>query len=63
MRVSQDFFGRRGGWQKATDDFKNRMMVNQNLHYGFSAYFYSFAVAIVNMMPSIMKKYAYKYLR
>jgi glycosyltransferase involved in cell wall biosynthesis len=63
VRVSQDFFGRRGGWKKTVSDFKNRMTVNKNLHYGFSAYFYAVAVASVNMMPSTLKKYAYKYLR
>ena len=63
VRVSQDFFGRRGGWKKTVSDFKNRMTVNKNLHYGFSAYFYAVAVASVNMMSPTMKKYAYKYLR
>lgn len=63
VRVSQDFFGRRGGWKKTVSDFKNRMIVNKNLHYGFSAYYYAVAVAIVNMLPPTLKKYAYKYLR
>ncbi|MDB4115491.1 glycosyltransferase [Planktomarina sp.] len=63
VRVSKDFFGRRGGWQKTASDFKNRMTVNKRLNYGFSAYFYAVAVAIVNMMPPLIKKYAYKYLR
>ena len=63
VRVSQDFFGRRGGWKKTVSDFKNRLMVNKELHFGLSAYFYAVAVASVNMMPPIMKKYAYKYLR
>jgi hypothetical protein len=63
VRVSQDFFGRRGGWKKTASDFKNRMTVNKNLHYGFSAYFYAVAVASVNIMSPTMKKYAYKYLR
>lgn len=63
VRVSQDFFGRRGGWKKTTSDFKNRMTVNKSLHYGYSAYFYAVAVAFVNLMPSILKKYAYKYFR
>ena len=63
VRVSQDFFGRRGGWKKTASDFKNRLTVNKKLHFGLSAYFYAFAVATVNMMPPIMKKYAYKHLR
>ena len=63
VRVSQDFFGRRGGWKKTVSDFKNRLTVNKKLNFGFSAYFYAVAVAIVNIMPPILKKYAYKYLR
>jgi len=63
VRVSQDFFGRRGGWKKTVSDFKNRLTVNKELNFGFSAYFYAVAVAVVNMMPATLKKYAYKYLR
>ena len=63
VRVSQDFFGRRGGWKKTVSDFKNRLEVNKTLNFGFSAYFFAVAVATVNMMPPTLKKYAYKYLR
>jgi hypothetical protein len=63
VRVSQDFFGRRGGWKKTASDFKNRLTVNKKLNFGLSAYFYAVAVASVNMMPPTLKKYAYKYLR
>ena len=63
VRVSQDFFGRRGGWKKTVADFKNRLTVNKKLNFGPVAYLYAFAVAFVNMMPPVMKKYAYKHLR
>ena len=63
VRVSPDFFGRRGGWKKTLSDFNNRLTVNKKLNFGLSAYFYAFAVAIVNMLPFTLKKYAYKYLR
>jgi len=63
VRVSQDFFGRRGGWNKTVSDFKNRLTVNKKLNFGLLAYFYAVAVATVNMMPPALKKYAYKYLR
>jgi hypothetical protein len=63
VRVSQDFFGRRGGWKKTVADFKNRLTVNKKLNFGPMAYLYAFAVAFVNMMPPVMKKYAYKHLR
>jgi hypothetical protein len=63
VRVSKDFFGRRGGWKKVASDFNNRLTVNKKLNFGISAYYYAFAVALVNLLPSTMKKYAYKYLR
>ena len=63
VRVSKDFFYRRGGWNKTWSDFKNRITVNKALHFGFASYFYAVAVAVVNIMPPLMKKYAYKYLR
>ena len=63
VRVNRSFFGRRGGWVKTLSDFKNRMTVNKRLNYGFLAYLYAVGVAVINMMPPLLKKYAYKYLR
>ena len=63
VRVSSSFFDRRGGWKKTTADFKNRMLVNKNLDYGFMSYLYAIFGACINLSPSIFKKYAYKYLR
>ncbi len=63
VRVSKDFFGRRGGWEKTVSDFKNRMTVNKTLNFGPLSYFYALAVAFLNIMPSTLKKYAYKHLR
>jgi len=61
--VSRSFFNRRGGWKKTTADFKNRILVNKNLHYGPISYLYAFFGAGINLLPSIFKKYAYLYLR
>ncbi len=63
VRVSKDFFYRRGGRNKTWSDFKNRITVNKVLQFGFISYFYAVAVAVVNIMPPLIKKYAYKYLR
>ena len=63
VRVSQDFFRRRGGWKKTLSDFENRLTINKKLHFGFLAYFYTIAVLVVNMLPSTLKRFAYKYLR
>jgi len=63
VRVNRDFFGRRGGLKKAWSDFKNRLTVNRTLRFGPLAYGYACVTFVVNLLPSIMKKYAYKYLR
>ena len=63
VRVSQDFFGRRGGLKKAWSDFKNRITVNRTLGFGPLAYGYACVAFAVNLLPAVMKKYAYKYLR
>jgi glycosyltransferase involved in cell wall biosynthesis len=63
VRVSKNFFRRRGGWKKILSDFENRLTINKKLHFGFLAYLYAIAVSVVNMLPSILKRFAYKYLR
>lgn len=63
VRVSRGFFNRRGGWKKTKADFKNRILVIKNLNYGTASYFYAFVGAVINLLPSLIKKYAYKYLR
>ena len=63
VRVNQDFFSRRGGLKKAWSDFKNRLTVNHTLGFGPLAYGYACSTFVVNLLPSTMKKYAYKYLR
>jgi glycosyltransferase involved in cell wall biosynthesis len=63
VRVSHAFFGRRGGWKKTLSDFRNRLTINKKLRFGLLAYLYAIIVLIVNILPSILKKYAYKYLR
>ena len=63
VRVSEAFFGRRGGMKKAWSDFNDRMKVINTLRYNTSAYFYALILFIVNIAPPKIKKFLYKRLR
>lgn len=63
VRVSQSFFGRRGGIAKAWSDFKDRVLVIKTLGYNTSSYFYAIALFFVNIAPSKIKQFLYKRLR
>ena len=63
VRVSPEFFGRRGGWAKACGDLRDRIAVIRTLGYNFDAYLYAFAVFFVNISPGWLKKILYKRLR
>jgi len=63
VRVSSDFFSRRGGAKKAISDFKDRVRVIRELGYNYNAYGYAAALLIVNLVPGWAKKILYKRLR
>ncbi len=63
VRVSPEFFRRRGGVGKAWSDFCDRVKVIRALGYNFDAYFYAAALFFVNISPAAVKKYLYKRLR
>tara|TARA_B110000008_G_C16883342_1_gene529835 strand:+ start:52 stop:873 length:822 start_codon:yes stop_codon:yes gene_type:complete len=63
VRVSKNFFKRRGGSHKVISDFKNRLVVNKNLKYGLTSYFYAFLMIGINLLPPFLKIIAYKRLR
>ena len=63
MRVSGDFFKRRGGFPKAYSDLKDRIKVIRTLRYNYRAYFYAISLFAVNMAPPRVKFYIYKRLR
>lgn len=63
VRVTQDFFGRRGGLAKAYSDFKNRLEVNRTLGYNYTAYVYAIMLFVLNVSPGFIKKILYKRLR
>ncbi len=63
VRVSRDFFRRRGDLKKIWSDFVNRLEVTRKLGYGWDSYFYALAIMGVNLLPPFLKKFAYTYLR
>ena len=63
VRVSSDFFSRRGGLRKAWGDFKDRLLVIKSLGYNFSSYLYAVALFMVNIAPAKVKIFLYQRLR
>ena len=63
VRVNKDFFNRRRNLNKVRYDFKNRILINKKLNYGLDSYFYALGMLIINLLPSTLKKIAYKKLR
>ncbi|WP_292660622.1 glycosyltransferase [Nitratifractor sp.] len=63
VRISNDFFLRRGGGRKAWSDFCDRLAVIRTLGYNWDAYFYAVAMLGVNLAPGFVKKILYKKLR
>jgi len=63
VRVNKDFFNRRKGFKKVWYDFKNRIKVVKELNYGIEGYFFALGMLIINILPSNIKKIAYKILR
>lgn len=63
VRVSKSFFQRRGGIDKALNDFMDRLKVIRTLGYNIDSYFYAFALFVVNILPASIKKILYTKLR
>ena len=63
VRVSNNFFSRRGGFKKAWSDFKDRLLVIKSLGYNNVSYLYAVALLMVNIAPSKVKIFLYKRLR
>lgn len=57
------FKKRRNGWAFAKKQFKDRLMINKGLGYGFGADVYGFAMFCMLMSPVWIKKIAYKVFR
>lgn len=64
VRVSDNFYKRRNGFQKSLSDFKNRCMVIKSLKLRCSNYFFVFARFIIFIIPvPKVTQLAYKLLR
>lgn len=57
------FKKRRNGWAFAKKQFKDRLMINKGLGYGWKADIYGFAMFCMLVSPVWLKKIAYKYFR
>lgn len=55
---SQDVLGRR-----LTKQLSDRLMINKGLNYGFCANLFAYAMFIMLVSPSFVKKLAYKIFR
>lgn len=64
FRSSNDMFKkRRGGLNKAKKQFKDRLMINKGLHYGWRADLYALAVFMMMISPGFVRKAAYNILK
>lgn len=57
------FKKRRNGWAFAKKQFKDRLMINKGLGYGFKADIYGFAMFCMLISPVWVKKLAYRVFR
>lgn len=64
FRITDAMFKkRRNGWAFAKKQFKDRLMINKGLGYGFGADVYGFAMFCMLISPIWVKKIAYKVFR
>ena len=64
FRMTDSLFKkRRNGWAFAKKQFTDRLMINRDLHYGFMADVYGFAMFCLLVSPAWVKKIAYRVLR
>lgn len=57
------FRNRRNGWDFAKRQFRDRIMINRGLGYGFGADLYGFAMFLILISPAWMKKFFYRVFR
>ena len=57
------FKKRRNGWEFAKKQFKDRLIINKGLGYGFGADMYGFAMFCMLVSPAWIKKIAYRVFR
>lgn len=57
------FKKRRNGWQFAKRQFKDRLIINRTLGYGFYADIFGFMMFVLLISPPLLKKIAYRIFR
>lgn len=63
FRVNSDFFAtRRNGYAFAKGLLEQRKMINRELHYGWKANLYAYALFLLRISPVWVKRIAYKFL-
>ena len=60
FRVANDFYGRRNGWKRAKQMMCSRREINKAMRYDVSANLFAFAMAIMTVSPTWLKKLLYK---
>ncbi len=64
FRMTDSLFKkRRNGWKFAKKQFKDRLTINRTLNYGFDADIFGFAMFLLQLSPSWLRKLAYKVFR
>lgn len=64
FRMTDSLFNkRRNGWEFAKKQFKDRLHINRTLGYGVDADIFGFAMFSLQILPTWLRKLAYKFLR
>ena len=64
FRMTKSLFKkRRNGWSFAKKQLNDRLLINKELKYGFGAYLFAYAMFILLISPSWLKKVAYRFCR
>lgn len=64
FRMTNSLFKkRRNGWEFAKKQLKDRLLINKELNYGFGAYLFAYAMFVLLISPSWLKKVAYRFCR
>lgn len=64
FRMTESLFKkRRNGWKFAKKQFKDRLLINRTLNYSLSADVFGIAMFVLQLLPTWMRKVAYKIFR
>ncbi len=64
FRMTESLFKkRRNGWRFARKQFKDRLLINRTLNYGITADLFGFAMFLLQLSPTRVRKIAYKIFR